>query len=101
VARHPELAGSQPEREPDELREVEHRQAEVAPDRLGGERLLEVEVEVAKRARGDQAVGVRVDRVADVRPAWAREACLFIVNSGSGGWIRRSCSRATAFPSRP
>ena len=33
-----------------------------------GQRLLEVEVEVAQRARRDEAVGLGVDRVAEVAP---------------------------------
>ena len=41
------------------------------PDGALGQRLLEVEVQVAQRARRHEAVGVGVDRVAEVaaRPA--------------------------------
>ena len=41
---------------------------ELAPDGALGQRLLEVEVQVAQRARRDEAVGVGVDRVAEVAP---------------------------------
>src|SRR5690242_18310301 len=63
---HPELLGLEAERQPHELREVQHRHPEVALHELGGVRLLEVEIEVAQRARRDHAVRVRVDRVGDV-----------------------------------
>ena len=39
---------------------------ELAADDLGRHGLLEVEVEVAERARDDEAVGLGVDRVAEV-----------------------------------
>ena len=63
---HAELLGLEAEREADQLRQVQHRQAEVAVDDLGRVGLLKVEVQVAERARRDERVGVRVDRVADV-----------------------------------
>ena len=66
VLAQPELLRVEPEREPDELGEVQHRHAERAADDLLGQRLLQVEVEVAERARGDEAVGVGVQRVAEV-----------------------------------
>ena len=67
----PELLGVEPEGQPDELGEVQDRHVELAARRALGQRLLEVEVEVAQRARRDEAVGVGVDRVAEVaaRPA--------------------------------
>ena len=66
MAGHAELGGLEAEGEADELRQVEDGEAELATDLLLGQRLLEVEVEVAQRAGGDQAVGLGVDRVADV-----------------------------------
>jgi hypothetical protein len=68
MALHPQLLGLQPEGEPDELGEVQDRHVELAADDALGQRLLEVEVEVAQRAGRDQAVGVGVDRVAQVAP---------------------------------
>ena len=62
----PSSFGVEPEGEADELRQVQHRHAELAAGEPLGERLLEVEVEVAQRARRDQAVGLGVDRVAEV-----------------------------------
>ena len=66
-----ELVRVQAEGQADELGEVQDRQPEVAAGDALGQRLLQVEVEVAQRARRDEAVGVGVDRVADVarRPA--------------------------------
>src|SRR3954466_13894586 len=55
---HAEVLGLDAQGEPDELRQVQNRQAEVALDVLGGVRLLEIQVEVAERARGDHAVRV-------------------------------------------
>jgi len=66
VAGEPELLGVEPERQPDELRQVQHGHVQLAPDHAFGDGLLQVEVEVAQRAGGDQAVGVGVDRVAEV-----------------------------------
>ena len=63
---HAELVGFEAEREPDELGEVQHGHPERAAGQLGGQRLLEIEVEVAQRAGRHQAVGVGVDRVAEV-----------------------------------
>ena len=63
---HAELLGLEAEREADELGEVQHGEAEVAVDDLGGLGLLHVEVEVAERAGRDQAVGAGVERVAEV-----------------------------------
>jgi hypothetical protein len=73
----PSSFGFRPRARPDELRQVQDRQAEVAADRPLGERLLQVEVEVAQRARRDEAVGLGVDRVADVAPGLlaARRPC--------------------------
>ena len=48
--------------------EMQDGEAEVAVDDLGRLGLLHVEVEVAERAGGDEAVGAGVDRVADVGP---------------------------------
>ena len=66
MALHPELLRREAEGEADELREVQDGEAEVAVDDLGGLGLLHVEVQVAERARGDEAVGLGVERVADV-----------------------------------
>ena len=63
---HPQLLRLEPEGESDELRQVEHRHPQLAPGQPLGARLLEVEVEVAERARRDEAVGLGVDRVAEV-----------------------------------
>ena len=43
----PSSLGLEPERQADELRQVQHRHAQLAPDVLLRQRLLEVEVEVA------------------------------------------------------
>jgi hypothetical protein len=50
---------------------VQDRHVELAADDALGQRLLQVEVEVAQRARRHEAVGVGVDRVArgGARPA--------------------------------
>ena len=61
----PSSLGARPEGQPDELGQVQDRQAELTAGGLGGQRLLQVEVEVAQRAGDDQAVGVGVDRVAE------------------------------------
>src|SRR3954447_17692892 len=66
VLLHPELLGLEAERQADELGEMEDGQAEIAVDDLGCLRLLHVQIEVAERAGRDQAIGVGVDRVADV-----------------------------------
>src|SRR5829696_22782 len=66
VLAHPALLRLQAEREPDHLRQVQHRDPEVALDIAARRRLLQVEVEVAERARRDEAVGARVDRVGEV-----------------------------------
>ena len=66
VLAHAELLRLEAERQADELRQVQDREAEVAVDDLGRLGLLHVEVEVAERAGGDQAVGAGVERVADV-----------------------------------
>ena len=63
---HAQLLRLGAEREADQLRQVQDGEAEVAVDDLGRLRLLHVEVEVAERAGGDEAVGAGVDRVADV-----------------------------------
>src|SRR5919198_3490694 len=67
VPRHAELLWVEPEGEADELGQVEHGEAELAPDHALGQRLLKVEVQVAERARRHQAVGVGVDGVAQMR----------------------------------
>src|SRR3954447_17593469 len=67
VAVHSELLRLEPEREADELREVQHGHAKVALHEALRLVLLQVQVQVAERTRGDHAVGVGVDRVADVR----------------------------------
>ena len=64
----PSSFGLEPEGEADELRQVEHRHPEVAADDLLGARLLQIQVQMAERARRDEAVGVGVDRVAEVAP---------------------------------
>ena len=66
MAAEAELAGVEAEREADELGEVQDRHLQLAPDDRLGDRLLEVEVEVAQRARRDDAVGLGVDGVAEV-----------------------------------
>src|SRR3954449_12040919 len=58
VALHPELLRLETEREAEELRQVQDRHVELAADGALGERLLQVEVEVAQRARRHEAVGV-------------------------------------------
>ena len=63
---HPQLLRLGAERQADQLRQVQDGEAEVAVDDLGRLGLLHVEVEVAERAGGDEAVGAGVDRVADV-----------------------------------
>ena len=62
----PSSLGFEPEGEAEELGEVQDRQVQLAADDLLGQRLLEVEVEVAQRARRDEAVGLGVDGVAEV-----------------------------------
>src|SRR5512132_1229799 len=64
---HAELLRLEAQGEADELGEVENRQPQVPIHDLRRLGLLHVEVEVAERARGDQAVGIGVDRVPDVR----------------------------------
>ena len=63
---HPQLLGLQPEGEPEQLGEVQHRHVQRAADDARGQRLLQVEVEVAQRARRDQHVRLGVHRVAEV-----------------------------------
>src|SRR6185503_13375153 len=63
---HSQLLRREAERKADELREVQDRQSEIAADGGGGVRLLQVEVQVAQRARSDERVRTLVDRVADV-----------------------------------
>ena len=77
-----ELLGLQAEREAEELGEVQDRHVELAADDALGQRLLEVEVEVAQRARRDEAVGLGVDASPRWRPACLSEASLFIVMIG-------------------
>jgi hypothetical protein len=86
VTSEAELLRRQPEREADELGEVEHRHAELATDDAGGERLLQVEVQMAERARRDDAVGVGVDRVAEVAAGLLQR----------GGLVHRDDREATA-----
>ena len=61
-----ELLGLQPERQADQLGQVQDRHVQLAADDVFGERLLQVEVQVAQRAGRHQAVGVGVDRVAEM-----------------------------------
>ena len=67
----PSSLGSRPSARPTSCGRCSTGMSSVAADDALGQRLLEVEVEVAQRARRDQAVGVGVDRVAEVaaRPA--------------------------------
>ena len=58
-----ELLGLQPKGQPNHLGKVQHGEAEVALDVLGGGGLLQVEVEVAERAGRDQAIRARVEGV--------------------------------------
>ena len=62
----PSSFGLEPEGEPEELRQVQDRHVQRPADDAGGQRLLEVQVQVAQRARRDQAVGLGVHRVAEV-----------------------------------
>src|SRR5215207_7523644 len=66
----------QPEGEPDELGQVQDREIEVAADGPLGQRLLKVQVEVTQGTRRDEAVGLGVHRVADVRPGLAQRGFL-------------------------
>src|SRR3954452_5694779 len=68
VALHPQLLGLETQREPEELRQVQGRHVELAAGGALGQRVLQVEVQVAQRARRHEAVGVGVDRVAEVAP---------------------------------
>ena len=63
MALEADLLRRQSEGEADELRQVEHRHVQRPADLARGQRLLQVEVQVAQRTRCDQAVGVRVGRV--------------------------------------
>ena len=62
----PSSLGSNPSASADELRQVEHREAELAAGDLRRLGLLHVQVEVAERAGGDQAVRAGVERIGDV-----------------------------------
>ena len=66
VAVQPELLGIEPQSQPDHLREMQDRHVELAADDPFGDGLLEVEVEVAEGARGDEAVRVGVDGIPEV-----------------------------------
>jgi NhaP-type Na+/H+ or K+/H+ antiporter len=66
VLAHPELLGLEAERQPNQLRQVEDGQAEIAVDDLRRLGLLHVEVQVAEWARGHQAVRSGVQGVAEV-----------------------------------
>ena len=72
VAAEAELLGGEPEREADELGEVQDRHLQLAADDGLGQRLLEVEVQMAERAGRHDAVGVGVDRVAEVATGLAQ-----------------------------
>ena len=62
----PSSFGLEPQGEAEQLRQVQDRHVQRAADDAGGARLLQVEVEVAQRARGDEAVGLGVHRVTEV-----------------------------------
>ena len=62
----PSSFGSSPSARPTSCGRCSTGMPERPPDDLLGQRLLQVEVEVAQRARRHEAVGVRVDRVAEV-----------------------------------
>src|SRR5947207_5637770 len=66
VAAHAELLRLEAECQADELGEVQDRHVEVAADDFLGQRLLQVEVQVAERAGGHEAVRLGVHRVAEV-----------------------------------
>ena len=55
----PSSLGSRPSARPDHLRQVQDGHAEVALDEARGRRLLHVQVQVAERAGGHEAVGAR------------------------------------------
>ena len=63
---HPKLLGLEAEGQAQQLRQVQHREAELPAHGLGRDGLLEVEVEVAKGSGHDQAVSLGIDRVAQV-----------------------------------
>ena len=84
----PSCLGLGAEREADELRQVQDGEAEVAVDDLGRLGLLHVEVEVAERAGGDEAVGAGVERVADVGAGLAQRGLAFIVITGKPQHLR-------------
>ena len=73
----PSCLGVEAERQADELGQVQDRHLQLAPDDRLGDRLLEVEVEVAQRAGRDDAVGLGVDGVAEVAAGLlaARPSC--------------------------
>ena len=62
----PSSLGSSPRARPNQLGEMQDRHVELAADDAFGDRLLEVEVQVAQGARRHEAVGVGVDGVAEV-----------------------------------
>ena len=66
MAGHAQLLRRGAECEADELRQVQDREAEVAVDDLGRLGLLHVEVEVAERAGGHEAVRAGVESVAEM-----------------------------------
>src|SRR4051812_26056276 len=66
VLRHAELLRLEAEGQADELREVQDGEAKVPADDLCRLGLLEVEVQVAEGAGRDEAVGARIEGVAQV-----------------------------------
>src|SRR5271163_4392343 len=68
VAVQAKLLRIEAESQPNQLGKVQDRHVELAADNAFCDRLLEVEVQVAERARGHEAVGVRIDGVAQVAP---------------------------------
>src|SRR5271167_2890657 len=66
VAVQAKLLRIEAESQPNELGEVQDRHVELTADDAFGDGLLEVEVEVAERAGGHEAVRIRVDGVPQV-----------------------------------
>ena len=65
---HPELLRRQTKRQADQLGEMQDRELKLTADDPLGDRLLQIEVQVAQRAGDDQAVGVGVLGVAQMAP---------------------------------
>ena len=90
MALEAQLLGLEAEGEADELGQVQDRHVELAAHRALGQRLLEVEVEVAQRARRHQAVGVGVDGVAEVAPGLLERGVLVHRDDGKAAALVRA-----------